>query len=340
MHACRPTLRTGPRPPALLLLALLLPALLPAAAGAAPAVFLAPGLGSPREVVVVGRVYREAPTAGSSTLARNLRRLAAPGWVGAPVAVSLGGVRVEVTSGADGDFEARLPAPPGAPFRPGLHAVSAQVPGGRPARAAADVVDDAAPFLLVSDFDDTLAQSHVLDARALVASALLRDADTQPAVEGMADFYRCLRTGRRGGPPPGFALVSGSPVQYGPRILRFLARHGFPHFGLALRRLSPATLRGYKQPRIRDLLGLVRAPAVLVGDSGEHDPEVYAEVRAAAPGRVLAVYIRDVGRSQDPARFEGMVLFREPAEAAWDAAARGLASEACVRAAFPRPSPR
>ena len=34
-----------------------------------------------------------------------------------------------------------------------------------------------------------------------------------------------------------------------------------------------------------------------VGDSGERDPEVYAQLQAELPDRVLATYIHDVGRS-------------------------------------------
>ena len=37
-------------------------------------------------------------------------------------------------------------------------------------------------------------------------------------------------------------------------------------------------------------------PFVLVGDSGQHDPEVYADVVREHPGRVRAVYIRNVSR--------------------------------------------
>ena len=41
-------------------------------------------------------------------------------------------------------------------------------------------------------------------------------------------------------------------------------------------------------------------PFVLIGDSGQRDPEIYAQVVREHPGRVLAIYIRNV--SHDPAR--------------------------------------
>jgi phosphatidate phosphatase APP1 len=38
-------------------------------------------------------------------------------------------------------------------------------------------------------------------------------------------------------------------------------------------------------------------PFILVGDSGEQDPEIYRALVHDHPGRVLAVYIRDVTRA-------------------------------------------
>jgi phosphatidate phosphatase APP1 len=71
---------------------------------------------------------------------------------------------------------------------------------------------------------------------------------------------------------------------------------------------------------------------VLIGDSGEKDPEVYAQIRAEAPSRVKAIFIRDAGRSDDPSRFEGMTLFKEPVDAARAAAAQGLLDAHCAEA--------
>lgn len=314
------------------LLALTL-ALLAAPALAEPALQLAPALGRPEAVRVMGRVLRDAPSQGSSTLSRNVRRLLAAPQPGARVQVQLGDTRATVVTGAGGRFEVVLR--PAQPLRPGHYWATARTPGGGLARAPVQVVDTRAPFLVVSDLDDTLAVSEVRRPTRLVSNALLRDADTQAAVEGMADFYRCL--GDEAPARPGFALVSGTPQQFAPRVARFLALNRFPAFGLYLRALSPATLSGYKPPRLRTLLADFPGRVVLVGDSGEHDPEIYAALAREFPGRVAAIYIRDAGRAEDPARFDGMVLFRHPREAARHAARAGLASDACVARAFPAP---
>jgi phosphatidate phosphatase APP1 len=45
-------------------------------------------------------------------------------------------------------------------------------------------------------------------------------------------------------------------------------------------------------------------PFVLIGDSGEKDPEVYADVVQDYPERVLAVYIREVRLDPGDGRVE------------------------------------
>jgi phosphatidate phosphatase APP1 len=37
---------------------------------------------------------------------------------------------------------------------------------------------------------------------------------------------------------------------------------------------------------------------ILVGDSGQHDPEIYLETIKENPGRIKAVYIRDVSKDE------------------------------------------
>jgi phosphatidate phosphatase APP1 len=173
----------------------------------------------------------------------------------------------------------------------------------------------------------------VQSTRELLTSTLLTDERAQPAVDGMAAFFRCLR--EASDPPPGFAVVSGSPLEYGPRIEAFLAKHGFPFSALVLRHLGPGTLKGYKEPAIRALLSRFPQRLVLVGDSGERDPEVYAQIRREHPDRVAAIFIHDVGGKVSPGRFEGMVRFVAAADAARAATGQGLLSSECAGRAFP-----
>jgi phosphatidate phosphatase APP1 len=301
---------------------------------AGPAVLLTPVIGRSDSVVIQGRVLKEAPSRGSSVLSRNLRRLTAPNWEGAKVEVSFLGASATVTSGDDGGFEVTLQPPQGAAFPTGFYVAEAKVAGAS-ARTRVQVVADTTPFLVISDFDDTVAISEVTQKAKLLENALLKDSDSQEVVPGMAAFYGCLKAPTA----PAFALVSGSPVQFGSRVTDFLGRHGFPAFGVYLRDLGPSTLSNYKQPIIRRLLRQFPQPVVLIGDSGEHDPEIYAQIRDEFPGRVKAIYIRDAGHAEDSSRFKDMLLFTKASAAAEHAGKNGLADAACVANAFPAPVP-
>lgn len=303
------------------------------AAMARPLVLLFPAVGQPLAVTVSGRVLKDAPTSGSNPLSRNLRRLTASDWEDAALAVTFDGQTQTTRSGHDGVFEVTFRAPPSQPFRPGMHPVTAQVQGAI-SKTTVKVLDDRAAFFVISDFDDTMAVSNVVHRRELLKAALLQDADTQPVVEGMPGFYRCLVEAQR--PETALAVVTGSPHQYVGRIAHFLARHGFPLAGIYPRDLGLDTLSDYKQPVIRKLLQGTKQPVVLIGDSGEHDPEVYVQIRKEFPGRVRAIYLRDAGGdTSDPARFEGALLFHHLREAAKDALARGLISKRCYDTEFP-----
>ena len=84
--------------------------------------------------------------------------------------------------------------------------------------------------------------------------------------------------------------------------------------------------RVYAQPGVR---------LVLVGDTGERDPEIYAAFSSAHPGRVARVFLRRATADPvPPERWIGAYLFTDPAKAAREAVARGLADGKCVDAAF------
>ena len=236
-------------------------------------------------------------------------------------------------SGEDGLFEVSFPAPAQSPFPSGLQPVRAEAEGATDVEGNADVISDAAPFLVVSDFDDTIAVTNVQSKRGLIKAAIFSDEESQPAVEGMAAFYRCLRAGSE--PVPGFAIVTGSPVEFGPRLEGFLAKGEFPFAALHLRRLSAKTLSHYKEPVLRALFSRFPQRFVLVGDTGEQDPETYELIRKEFPGRVAAIFIHNVGRDSDPDRFKDMVLFKDAAQAARKAAELGLLKPECAASAFP-----
>ncbi|MDP1919555.1 MAG: DUF2183 domain-containing protein [Myxococcales bacterium] len=304
---------------------LLLCCFVPVAAFAQPVVVLFPAVGTTAQVTVSGRVLKNGPSGGSSTISRNLRRLTTSNWEGVEVDLRFQGHQAVVQSGHDGNFEATF-ASGSKPFPSGLWTAEAAVKGAEPGRTTVDVMSDKAPFFVISDFDDTVAITNVIERGKFVENVFAKDELTQAVVPGMSAFYACLRAKPE---KPVFALVSGSPVQYTARVQRFLQKHDFPVFGQYLRDLGPSTLSDYKQPVIRSLLKSIAGPVVLIGDSGEHDPEVYAQIRSEFPTRVKAIFIRNAGHAEDPKRFDGMTLFADVKEAEKSAVAQGLMESSC-----------
>ncbi|MFD2435413.1 phosphatase domain-containing protein [Modicisalibacter luteus] len=88
--------------------------------------------------------------------------------------------------------------------------------------------------------------------------------------------------------------------------------------GLTLQRPLPRRATEHKARLIEQMLGLYNdLPFVLIGDSGQHDPETYARIVHAYPGRIRAIYIRNV--NHDASRDDAIArLAKEVAETGCD----------------------
>lgn len=162
---------------------------------------------------------------------------------------------------------------------------------------------------VVSDIDDTIKISNVLDKRELIANTFARAFRPTP---GMAELYQ----GWASAGNVVFHYVSGSPWQLYPPIAEFVQRERFPLGSIHLRqfRLKDRSAAEFLENRTLDYkLGVLdplmrRFPDrqfVLVGDSGEKDPEVYAELAKRFPHAVKAILIRNVtGEDLTSVRFK------------------------------------
>src|SRR5690606_30105425 len=72
-------------------------------------------------------------------------------------------------------------------------------------------------------------------------------------------------------------------------------------WGTTERELLSTSHHHHKLGAIRDIMNMYPdLPFILVGDSGQADPEIYRDVVHEFPKRILAAYIRDV--TPDPMR--------------------------------------
>jgi phosphatidate phosphatase APP1 len=149
---------------------------------------------------------------------------------------------------------------------------------------------------VVSDIDDTVKVSNVREKRALVANTFLKPYE---AVPGMAQAYAAWAA-----QGAAFHYVSSSPWQLYPALAQFFAAAGLPAGSFHLREIGFSNRTVFDlfaspvESKVPTISALVeRWPQrqfTLVGDSGEADPEIYAQLYQRYPDRVRHIYIRNV----------------------------------------------
>lgn len=149
---------------------------------------------------------------------------------------------------------------------------------------------------LISDVDDTIKRSNINGgAREIFRNTFVRELGDQ-TIDGVKELYNSLHK-------MGVKLhyVSNSPWQLYPVLASFFHKAGLPPGSIDLKQYS-GMLQGIFEPVAerkkgtleRILRDFPERRFLLVGDSGEADLEVYTDLALAYPGRILAVFIRDV----------------------------------------------
>ena len=202
-------------------------------------------------------------------------------------------------SGANGRMDMRIviDAPKASPSDEWLkfHAVSGPGELLHRFRGQALIVP-AEGLSIISDIDDTIKRTQVRDRREMLLNTFARRFEAAP---GMAAYYRALAQA----PGTRFHYLSGSPIQLYPALTDFIRDADFPAGSMHLREsttwrtLIPSgeESRAHKLGVIERLLAeFPQRRFVLVGDSGEADPEIYAQVFRAHSQRIDGIVIRDV----------------------------------------------
>ena len=239
-----------------------------------------------------------------------LARLESDEIPGARLLARFGGRACEARTDHEGffAFEIRPEHPP----RPGWHAVELEllgsVAGGRGLRAAGQVLvpEPDAEFGVISDLDDTVIVTAATDRLLMVRICLFRNARTRVPFPGVPELYRALRAGPdRAGRNPIF-YVSNCGWNLYDLIEAFMDHHGIPAGPIFMRDVAILEERsptgGHRQHKLHRIRSLLRTypelPFVLIGDSGERDPETYSRIAREHPGRIGAVYLRDASRQE------------------------------------------
>ena len=290
------------------------------------------GYGSRREIFLIGRVFRQSPGIPGEdpdslrAQWRDLRRRIARRTVaGAAITARFGGDAARVETDRDGYFRLHL-HPRALPGRPGAwQPVELVLEDETPisAEGAVFIPPDDSRCVVISDIDDTVMHTGVANKLKMLWRLFVEDADSRVAFPGVAALYRALHDGAGGAEGNPMLYVSRAPWGIYDMLSEFFVMHRIPvgpvlflrEWGLSWTSPLPRRAEDHKRHLIDHMLALYHdLPFVLIGDSGQHDPEVYAGIVAAHPGRVAAVYIRNV--SQDAGRLEEIAKLAEAVEAA------------------------
>ena len=287
------------------------------------------GYGRPGRLLVLARVLEDEGLAApdvrhgkTRNLLAMLKRLESDPLPGARVRVRLAGGDRELVADEEGFVREWLDGDPEvADDTWGTVSLQLLHPPQEAARAAVAPIllpPSSAAYGVISDMDDTVLQSEVTDFLRAARMVLLENARTRLPFAGVAAFYRALRAGSAGAGNPIFYL-SSSPWNLYDVISGFLEAEEIPAGPLLLRDwdLSPSLLRNaaHKAAHIGEILGTYPGlPFILVGDSAQEDPEIYAQAVATHPGRIQAVYIRSV--DPRPERSEAIRRLAETVKAA------------------------
>lgn len=304
----------------LLSIALLLGAAASARADDAGLIQVYPGHGRPDAFVLTGRfIEDEGVRRGNAATGRwrnaldNLRRLESDEIAGALIELEVDGRRFQATTDRDGVWRVHA-AKVEPPLPAGVLTVTARTLRDRghpaaPARGVLHVLPPGPTVAVLSDIDDTVVITGVTSKRKMLKNALLSNAAQLAPVPGIAGAYRSAQ----GAGARAFFYLSGSPQNFLDRILEYLRLHQFPAGPVLLKNFgSDPTFdqEGYKLGRIREVLDMHPGTRfVLVGDSGEKDPEIYLRIRGEHPDRIAGIVIRKVPEAVNgPERFRGIVV--------------------------------
>jgi phosphatidate phosphatase APP1 len=196
-------------------------------------------------------------------------------------------------------------------------------------------------YMVISDIDDTILISHSTRILKKLRLMLFKNAMTRSPFEGVAAFYRALHEAGEKGKRSIF-YVSSSEWNLYDLLVDFFQFKGIPRGTLLLSdaRLQLFSLfrsgnkHHHKYNQIRQLFELYYdQDFILIGDSGQRDPEIYLNIAEMFPSRVKAIYIRRIGKKKKKKRLERlmaearelgveMIPVHTTTEAAWHAVKR------------------
>lgn len=273
------------------------------------------GYGNGREIYLAGRVLADRniqAAAPEDSFWRNFgkmrRRFFSIVFPGVGLEAEFQGETIQTTTDEEGYFEIKMVLENG-PLPVGWHPVRLRLLHdllGRKTEVVAlgevYIPAEDADFGIISDIDDTILTTGAMRLWEMLKVTFGQNAHTRVPFAGVSEFYDALRRGDDRILSNPIFYVSSSPWNLYDFLMEFLDIHHIPKGPLMLRDLGlsrdqwiAGPHREHKLKQIEHILEVfAELRFVLIGDSGQEDPSIYHEIIGKFPGRILAVYIRDV----------------------------------------------
>ena len=210
---------------------------------------------------------------------------------GATVELTFQHQSYKVTTDAEGYFEISIF--PKAPLSAGLwhevHVALLQCPvpfkGKVTAKVRVMVPLPDTRFGIISDIDDTIIKSYATAKLKMFSTVTFKNAFTRHPFEGVSEFYTALKKGPEGHNENPFFYVSSSPWKLNDFLMDFLSINDIPEGAFLLKNLGPERERsiskGHQLHKLHAITNILKTypklKFVLIGDSGQKDPLIYAE---------------------------------------------------------------
>lgn len=260
------------------------------------------GFGTTEQVRVLARVVLRPPSnLGIVRAATELMHQR--GWrnfISAPLAnaqawIMVGEEPILVSADRGGYIDVRIKNPG---LDAGWHVIDVTSTDGNSSPVDVQIIDCRETFGIVSDIDDTILSTWLPRPFLAAWNSFFLTEQARQAVPGMARLYQQLLAEHPGAP---VIYVSTGAWNTFPMVSRFLSRHGVPKGAMLLTDWGPTNTGWFrkgpdhKRTCLRELArDLPEISWVLVGDDGQHDPDLYGEFATLQPTHVRARAIREL----------------------------------------------
>jgi phosphatidate phosphatase APP1 len=158
--------------------------------------------------------------------------------------------------------------------------------------------------IFVSDIDDTVMVSHSTQILKKLRLMLLKNALTRTPFREVSKFYQALAEKNETPENNPFFYVSSSEWNLYDLLEDFFHFHHIPKGIFMLRKLKSSVLIFWKsgggnhEHKLNKIESLLRfypeQKFILIGDSGQQDPDIYSRLAIEFPGRIETIFIRKI----------------------------------------------